>query len=98
VLAAELTAFQDLLLARATEFRDAHTHAVSGWAEFTEAVKTGWTLAFHCGQPQCEDEIKAATSATARVIPADGLAEHGRCVRCGLPSAYGKRVIFGRAY
>jgi len=97
-LAAELTAFQDMLLARATEFRDQHTRPVSTWAEFTEAVKTGWALALHCGQPSCEDEIKAETSATPRCIPLDGPHEEGRCVRCGLPSAYGKRVIFGRAY
>jgi prolyl-tRNA synthetase len=97
-LTAELAAFQDLLLARATSFRDAHTATVDTWAEFAEAVKTGWALAFHCGQPQCEDEIKAATSATPRCIPADGPPAEGICVRCGLPSAYGKRVIFGRSY
>jgi prolyl-tRNA synthetase len=97
-LAAELTAFQALLLQRATDFRDSHTATVDAWEEFTEAVKTGWALAFHCGQARCEDDIKAATSATARCIPADSPAEQGSCVRCGLPSAYGKRVIFGRAY
>ncbi len=98
LLADELTAFQALLLARATEFRDSHTAVVNDWEEFTEAVKTGWALAFHCGLTECEDEIKAATSATARVIPAEGPHEEGRCVRCDLPAAYGKRVIFGRAY
>jgi prolyl-tRNA synthetase len=94
----ELAAFQAMLLERATEFRDAHTRVVDTWEEFVEAVKTGWALAFHCGQPECEDEIKAETSATPRVIPADGPAEEGLCVRCNLPSAYGKRLIFGRAY
>jgi prolyl-tRNA synthetase len=97
-LAAELAALQELLLRRATDFRDTHTATVSTWDEFTEAVKTGWALAFHCGQAQCEEDIKAATSATARCIPAEGQPEQGTCVRCGLPSAYGKRVIFGRAY
>jgi prolyl-tRNA synthetase len=98
LLAAELDAFQDLLLARATEFRDSRTFTVNAWEEFTEAVKAGWALALHCGLAECEDEIKAATSATPRVIPADGPHEEGKCVRCGLPSAYGKRVIFGRSY
>jgi prolyl-tRNA synthetase len=97
-LAGELTAFQDLLLARATEFRESRTATVDTWDEFAAAVAAGWALAFHCGQPACEDEIKAATGATPRVIPADGPAARGHCVRCGLPSAYGKRVIFGRAY
>jgi prolyl-tRNA synthetase len=97
-LAFELVAFQELLLARATDFRDSHTVTVNAWEEFAEAVKTGWALAFHCGQPRCEEDIKAATSATPRVIPAAGPPEEGRCVRCGLPSAYGKRLIFGRSY
>jgi prolyl-tRNA synthetase len=97
-LAFELTAFQELLLARATDFRDSHTATVNAWEEFVEAVKTGWALAFHCGQPQCEDEIKAATSATPRCIPTDGPPEQGTCIRCNLPSAYGKRLIFGRSY
>src|SRR5499426_961933 len=89
----ELTAFQDLLLQRATDFRDSHTATVNSWEEFVEAVKTGWALAFHCGQPECEDDIKAATSATPRAIPAEGAPEEGVCVRCNMPSAYGKRLI-----
>jgi Prolyl-tRNA synthetase, C-terminal len=56
-----------------------------------------WALAFHCGQPECEDDIKAATAATPRVIPTEGEPEEGTCIRCGQPSAYGKRLIFGRA-
>jgi prolyl-tRNA synthetase len=97
-LSSELTAFQDLLLRRATEFRDERTVTVDTWEEFVAAVATGWARAFHCGQPECEDDIKAATSATPRVIPADGEPEQGTCIRCGRPSAYGKRLIFGRAY
>jgi prolyl-tRNA synthetase len=94
----ELTAFQDLLLRRATEFRDSHTAVVNTWDDFAGAVKTGWALAFHCGRQDCEDDIKAATSATPRCIPAEGAPEQGVCVRCDLPSAYGKRLVFGRAY
>jgi prolyl-tRNA synthetase len=33
-----------------------------------------------------------------RCIPLHGPPESGPCIRCGLPSTYGKRVIFGRAY
>jgi len=94
----ELTAFQSLLLQRATEFRDDHTSTVDSWDEFAEAVKTGWALAFGCGSSECEDDIKAATGATPRCIPAEGALEEGMCVRCKQPSAYGKRLIFGRAY
>ena len=86
------------MLQRATEFRDQRTVTVDTWDEFVAALAAGWALAFHCGQPECEDDIKASTSATPRVIPADGEPEQGTCVRCGQPSAYGKRLIFGRAY
>ena len=71
---------------------------MDSWEEFTEAVKTGWALALACDAPECEDEIKAATAATPRCIPSEGPAEEGLCIRCNLPSAYGKRLIFGRAY
>jgi prolyl-tRNA synthetase len=93
-----LDEFQAYLLARATEFRDDHTRSVEGWAEFAEAVSTGWAVALHCGAPACEEDIKSVTAATPRCIPLDGAAAAGACVRCGAPSAYGKRVIFGRAY
>ena len=97
-LADELTAFQDLLLARATAFRDSHTVTTDEWDDFTAAVAAGWARALHCGTQDCEQEIKAATGATARCIPREADQESGTCIRCGLPAAYGKRVIFGRAY
>src|SRR5262249_32035314 len=98
ILERELAVFQELLLRRATEFRDSHTRTVDTWEEFVEAVKTGWAVAFHCGLPGCEDDVKAETSATPRCIPSEGPSEEGLCVRCNRPSAYGKRLIFGRAY
>ncbi|GAA2630364.1 proline--tRNA ligase [Actinomadura fulvescens] len=93
-----LADFQSFLLARAEAFRDEHTASVGSWEAFTAQVATGWANVFHCGRPECEDEIKADTAATPRVIPADAPEETGECVKCGRPSAYGKRVIFGRAY
>ncbi|MGH3278061.1 MAG: proline--tRNA ligase [Trebonia sp.] len=97
-LNAELEAFQAFLLRRATDFLQAHTVTVGAWAEFTAAVEAGWASALHCGQPSCEDEIKAETAATPRCIPNEAPAESGTCVRCNAPSAYGKRVLFGHSY
>jgi prolyl-tRNA synthetase len=97
-LAAELAAFQAILARRAADFRDDHTAAVDSWPEFVAAVAVGWALALHCGGQACEDEIKAETTATPRCIPLGGEPEQGLCVRCGKASAYGKRVIFARAY
>jgi prolyl-tRNA synthetase len=90
--------YQQFLLARAAAFRDEHTATVDDWNHFARAVSSGWARALHCGSPDCEDDIKAETAATPRCIPLDGPAETGTCIRCNGPSAYGKRVIFGRAY
>jgi prolyl-tRNA synthetase len=98
LLAAELAAFQAMLARRAADFREDHTAVVNSWPEFTAAVAVGWALALHCGDQACGDEIKAETTATARCIPLAGEPEQGPCIRCGKTSAYGKRVIFGRAY
>jgi prolyl-tRNA synthetase len=94
----ELDAFQAMLVQRATDFRDERTVRADAWPEFTAAVAVGWALALHCGGQDCEDEIKAETTATARCIPLDGPPESGPCIRCGRPSAYGTRLVFGRSY
>jgi prolyl-tRNA synthetase len=98
LLHAELAELQAMLARRAAEFRDDHTATVNSWPEFVAAVAVGWAFALHCGDEACEDEIKAETTATPRCIPLEGEPEQGLCVRCGKPSAYGKRVIFARAY
>jgi prolyl-tRNA synthetase len=93
-----LDGYQQFLLDRATAFREGNTTAVDGFDDFQAAVAAGWARAFHCGSPVCEAEIKAGTGATPRCVPLDGPAGTGECVRCNGTSAYGKRVIFGRAY
>ena len=86
-LADELAAFQDLLLERATAFRDEHTVVTDDWDSFVAAVAVGWALALHCGARQCEEEIKAATGATARCVPLDGAA--------GVRAVHPLRAAFG---
>ncbi len=99
LLPAMLDDIQAAMLARATEFRDANIHTVDDWDAFAAAVTTGWARAFHCGEKACEDRIKADTAAaTPRCIPTEGAEEAGTCIRCDAPSAYGKRILFGRAY
>jgi prolyl-tRNA synthetase len=90
--------YHQFLLARATAFRDKNTTTVDDWEHFQLAVSTGWARAFLCDDPACEEDIKADTGATPRCVPLDGPTETGECVRCHGRSAYGKRVIFGRAY
>jgi prolyl-tRNA synthetase len=89
---------QSRLLDRATRFRDERTRIVDDWDQFVQAIQTGWALALHCGQATCEADIKASTGATPRIVPLSGTPETGTCIRCGGPSSYETRVIFGRAY
>jgi len=95
---AMLDDYHDLLLARAEAFREEMTAEVDDWGAFADQVATGFAIAFHCGRPECEDDIKAVTRATPRCIPTDGEPAEGACVRCDQASAYGKRIVFGRAY
>jgi prolyl-tRNA synthetase len=97
-LPGRLDAYHDALLARAQAFLDAHRSRADTWEAFAAGVAGGWVDALHCGRPECEDDIKAATGATPRCIPSAGEAEEGTCIRCDGPSAWGKRVLFARAY
>lgn len=93
-----LAEIQDEMLAGATRFQDDRTSPVSDWTTFAAGVSNGFALALHCGERSCEEQIKVATTATARCVPLSAPPEDGQCVRCGNPAAYGRRVLFGRAY
>ena len=51
-------------------------------------------LSYHCGDKQCEDNIKDGTAIKTRVINAYD--ENHVCIKCGKQSKY--RVYFGRQY
>lgn len=93
-----LEQFHSDLYKRALEYRDANTHPVDSWDEFKAKVEGGFVKAFHCGDKACEKEIKAETSATTRCIPFEEPEAQGTCVKCGQPSAYGKRILFAKSY
>ncbi|RDI96396.1 proline--tRNA ligase [Meiothermus sp. QL-1] len=97
-LEARLGQFQQALYERALAFRDAHTFVVDSYEVFREKVEQGFVKAFHCGDEECERQIKAETTATTRCIPFEEPEASGVCVRCGRPSAYGKRILFAKAY
>uniref|UniRef100_A0A7V4AL74 Proline--tRNA ligase n=1 Tax=Thermus tengchongensis TaxID=1214928 RepID=A0A7V4AL74_9DEIN len=98
LLPEKLEAFHQALYQRALDFQKAHTRKVDTYGEFKEAVQGGFALAFHCGDKACEKAIQEETTATTRCVPFEAEPEEGLCVRCGRPSAYGKRVVFAKAY
>ena len=97
-LVGRLEDYHDFLVDRAQAFRDERSADVDDWDAFVAQVATGFAYAFHCGRESCEDEIKAATKASPRCIPADVEPAEGPCIHCGQPSGYDRRLVFGRAY
>lgn len=93
-----LEQFQHDLYQRALQFRDEHTWGVDSYDDFKAKVEEGFVKAFHCGDKDCEKQIKAETTATTRCIPYEEPEAHGTCVRCNKPSGYGKRILFAKAY
>src|SRR5262245_34968822 len=75
---------QQTLFRRALEFREAHTHRVSSYEAFKEAMdgRPGFVIAPWCGSEGCEAQIKTDTQATIRNIPIDGSTSDGACIRC----------------
>jgi prolyl-tRNA synthetase len=93
-----LDALQADLLARARQFVADNTTRVSGYDEFKQVMseRRGFLVAGWCEDAACEAAIKQETKATVRVIPIEGEAAGGTCVRCGKPSA--REVYFAQAY
>jgi prolyl-tRNA synthetase len=97
-ISARLAAYHDQLVARAQRFRDEHSATVDTLEAFDAQVAVGFAHALHCGEPACEAIIQERTRATPRCVPTEGPDEDGACIACGKPSAYGRRVVFARAY
>lgn len=79
------------------EFLHSHIIDCKNMVEFKEALdKQCFVRAMWCGCRECEDAIKAETSASSRVMPFDQTPIGETCVYCGKPA---KRLIyFAKAY
>jgi prolyl-tRNA synthetase len=91
-----LTAIQSALLQRATDFRDENTSEAGDYDQLKAAVATGFARAWWCGNPSCEDQVKADTQATTRCMPIDQPGGGGECVVCGESAK--EITVFARAY
>jgi prolyl-tRNA synthetase len=63
--------------------------------EFKEKVAKGFVKVLWCGSPECEEKIKADTTATSRAIPFKE-SKKGNCIYCNKPSEI--TVYFARSY
>jgi len=93
-----LERFTQDLRRRSEEFRLDHTKSAFTKDEFFDHIQHGFVVIDHCGQKDCEDAIKEASSATPRCIAFDLEKTNNRCVVCDRESSYKAPVIFAKAY
>jgi prolyl-tRNA synthetase len=86
------------LLAQATAFRDANTHAVTDYEAFKQELDTagGFIRAHWAGSAEDETRIQEETRATLRCLPLETPEGEGRCFFTGQKTA--QVAIFARAY
>lgn len=97
-VAAELERIQSDLRAAALARREANTHRLDTWDDFTSLYRGegGFAWCHWCEDGACEEAIQQETRATIRNLPRGREPERGACVRCGRPSP--GRVVFAQAY
>jgi prolyl-tRNA synthetase len=94
-----LDEIQKNLYAKAREFREANTVAISSYDEFSAFFngEGGFAQSPWCGGPDCEAKIKEDTKATIRVLPfGSGENVSGDCVVCGKKAAH--LAVFAKSY
>ncbi|HKT80650.1 MAG TPA: proline--tRNA ligase [Vicinamibacterales bacterium] len=89
---------QRSLLAKATQFRDDHTHRTDSYDAFKKLMegRPGFVIAPWCGDAACEEQIKTETQATIRNMPIGAAQPTGHCVRCDKPAL--SEAWFAKAY
>jgi prolyl-tRNA synthetase len=89
---------QQQLLADALAFREAHTLVAGGYDELREFLASagGFGVGGWCGDPACEERVKADTRATIRCLPIEREPVEGRCVVCGRPAV--ERATWAQSY
>ena len=86
---------QDNMLKQADDNLKAAIVETDNFDELVKAVNDGKVvLSYHCGNTECEEEIKQKTTIKTRVI--HSYDEAHKCIYCGKPSKY--RIYFGKQY
>ncbi|MCR5488383.1 MAG: proline--tRNA ligase [Lachnospiraceae bacterium] len=84
---------------RAKEHLDSCIYDAKSYDEFKDIIenKPGFVRAMWCGDVECEDQIKADTTATSRCMPFEDQERISEvCVCCGRPAKH--LVYWGKAY
>lgn len=86
------------LLAKARKLRDEKTYYITDFEDFAKKMETapGFAKGMWCGRRECEDNIKAKTSATIRCIPFEQEDLGDKCHFCGQEAKH--MVYVAKAY
>lgn len=91
-----LDEIQKNMLDKALEKRNSRIKEVNSISEMVNEVESGnFVIMAHCGEIECEDEIKDETTITCRCIynyDVDGI----KCPHCGKPAKY--KAYFAKSY
>jgi prolyl-tRNA synthetase len=79
-------------------YRESNTHEIGDYDDFRGGIEErgGFWAGAWCGDPACEDKVKAETKATIRVLPIDKIDPRANCVVCGRPGT--ETAIWARSY
>jgi len=86
------------LLAKALENRESHTYTCTDYEEFCKAAaeKPGFLKTMWCGDPACEEKIRADAGVTSRCMPFEQETLSDVCVCCGRPAK--TMIYWGKQY
>ncbi len=89
---------QNSLYNNAKKNLEEKTTSVANFEQFSDAIanKGGFVKAMWCGERECEDKIKEATTASSRCIPFHEEKLSETCVCCGKPAKH--MVYWAKAY
>lgn len=97
-----LDTIQSDMYERAKAHLESSIYDATDYDEFKKLIdeKPGFVRAMWCGEQECEDTIKADTTATSRCMPFEAQAEDAfisdKCICCGKKARH--LVIWGKAY
>ena len=91
-----LVDIHNMLLQKATTFRDVHIFEAQTYEDLKKSVQNGWAFSYWCEGKECETKIKEDTKATTRCIPFNQEPMKGKCVVCSKETS--TKAYFAKAY
>ncbi|MDR1697961.1 MAG: proline--tRNA ligase [Erysipelotrichaceae bacterium] len=98
VIKQEMKEIHDLMLDKATKYKDEHTTVTTKFSELDAIFndKLGYAKVMWCGDPKCEATFKEKFQATIRNLPLKQVPHDDSCIVCGKKAK--KVALVAKAY